>query len=264
MKILFIGDIVGKPGRRAVRELLPGIVEENRIDFVIANCENAAAGFGVTAEIVEDLNGALIDVLTSGNHIWDKKEVMGFIEDCETLLRPANYPEGAPGRGSVVMTTQGGARIGVLNLAGRIFMHPLDCPFRTADREIGILKKKADVIIVDMHAEATSEKIAMGWYLDGRVAAVLGTHTHVQTADDRILPGGTAYITDVGMTGPFDSVIGIKKDVIMQRFLMQIPNKFDVAKGDVRLQAVIVEIAPDGRAQRIQRLNVALEEGVHS
>ncbi|OHE23900.1 MAG: metallophosphoesterase [Syntrophobacterales bacterium RBG_19FT_COMBO_59_10] len=264
MKILFIGDIVGKPGRRAVRELLPGIVEENRIDFVIANCENAAAGFGVTAEIIEELNGALIDVLTSGNHIWDKKEVMGFIEDCETLLRPANYPEGAPGRGSVVMTTQGGARIGVLNLAGRIFMHPLDCPFRTADREIGILKKKADVIIVDMHAEATSEKIAMGWYLDGRVAAVLGTHTHVQTADDRILPGGTAYVTDVGMTGPFDSVIGIKKDVIMQRFLRQIPNKFDVAKGDVRLQAVIVEIAPDGRAQRIQRLNVALEEGVHS
>ena len=264
MKILFIGDIVGKPGRRAVRELLPGIVEENRIDFVIANCENAAAGFGVTAEIIEELNGALIDVLTSGNHIWDKKEVMGFIEDCETLLRPANYPEGAPGRGSVVMTTQGGARIGVLNLAGRIFMHPLDCPFRTADREIGILKKKADVIIVDMHAEATSEKIAMGWYLDGRVAAVLGTHPHVQTADDRILPGGTAYVTDVGMTGPFDSVIGIKKDVIMQRFLRQIPNKFDVAKGDVRLQAVIVEIAPDGRAQRIQRLNVALEEGVHS
>lgn len=259
MKILLIGDIVGKPGRRAVRELLPGIVEESRIDFVIANCENAAAGFGVTSEVVEELYVNHIDVLTSGNHIWDKKEVMGFVEDCETLLRPANYPDGAPGRGSVVMATRGGARIGVLNLAGRIFMHPLDCPFRAADREIGILRKKADVIIVDMHAEATSEKIAMGWYLDGRVAAVLGTHTHVQTADDRILPGGTAYITDVGMTGPFDSVIGIRKDVIMQRFLMQIPNKFDVAKGDVRLQGVIVEIAPDGRAQCIQRLNVALD-----
>lgn len=259
MKILLIGDIVGKPGRRAVRELLPGIVEESRIDFVIANCENAAAGFGVTSEVVEELYVNHIDVLTSGNHIWDKKEVMGFVGDCETLLRPANYPDGAPGRGSVVMTTRGGARIGVLNLAGRIFMHPLDCPFRIADREIGILRKKADVIIVDMHAEATSEKIAMGWYLDGRVEAVLGTHTHVQTADDRILPGGTAYITDVGMTGPFDSVIGIRKDVVMQRFLTQIPNKFDVAKGDVRLQGVIVEIAPDGRAQCIQRLNVALD-----
>jgi len=259
MKILLIGDIVGKPGRKAVRELLPGIVEEGRIDFVIANCENAAAGFGVTSEVAEELYVNHIDVLTSGNHIWDKKEVMGFVDDCETLLRPANYPEGAPGRGSVVMTTRGGARIGVLNLAGRIFMHPLDCPFRTADREIGILRKKTDVIIVDMHAEATSEKIAMGWYLDGRVAAVLGTHTHVQTADDRILPGGTAYVTDVGMTGPFDSVIGIRKDVIMQRFLSQIPNKFDVAKGDVRLQGVIVEIAPNGRAQGIQRLNVTLD-----
>jgi len=259
MKILFIGDIVGKPGRRAVRELLPDIVEESRIDFVIANCENAAAGFGVTAEIVEDLNGTQIDVLTSGNHIWDKKEVLGFVDDCETLLRPANYPEGAPGRGSVVMTTRGGARIGVLNLAGRVFMHSLDCPFRTADREIGLLRTKADVIVVDMHAEATSEKIAMGWYLDGRVSAVLGTHTHVQTADDRILPGGTAYVTDVGMTGPFDSVIGIRKDVIMERFLRQMPSKFDVAKGDVRLQGVIVEIAPDGRAHGIQRLNIPLD-----
>jgi metallophosphoesterase (TIGR00282 family) len=246
MKILFIGDIVGKPGRRAVRELLPGIIEERRIDFVIANCENAAAGFGVTAEIVEELYGAHIDVLTSGNHIWDKKEVMEFVDDYETLLRPANYPEGIP--------------VGVLNLAGRVFMHPLDCPFRTADREIEKLRKRARVIIVDMHAEATSEKIAMGWYLDGRVTAVLGTHTHVQTADERILPGGAAYITDVGMTGPFDSVIGIRKDSILQRFLMQIPNKFDIAKGDVRLQGVTVEIAPDGRAIGMERLNVSLQE----
>jgi metallophosphoesterase (TIGR00282 family) len=258
MKILFIGDVVGKPGRRAVRELLPGIVEEHRIDFVIANCENAASGFGVTAEIVEELYAAHIDVLTSGNHIWDKKEVMAFVDDCESLLRPANYPEGAPGRGSVVMPSPGGIPVGVINLAGRVFMHPLDCPFRTADREIEKLRKKTRVIIVDMHAEATSEKIAMGWYLDGRVTAVLGTHTHVQTADERILPGGTGYITDVGMTGPFDSVIGIKKDAILQKFLLQIPNKFDVAKGDVRLQGVTVDIDAEGRAVAMARLNAAI------
>lgn len=260
MKILFIGDIVGKPGRRAVRELLPGIIEERRIDFVIANCENAAAGFGVTAEIIEELYGAHIDVLTSGNHIWDKKEVMEFVDNFETLLRPANYPEGAPGRGSVVIRAPGGIPVGVLNLAGRVFMHSLDCPFRTAEREIEKLRKRARVIIVDMHAEATSEKIAMGWYLDGKVTAVLGTHTHVQTADERILPGGAAYITDVGMTGPFDSVIGINKDSILRRFLLQIPNKFDVATGDVRLQGVTVEAASDGRATVVERLDVSLEE----
>lgn len=260
MKILFIGDIVGKPGRRAVRELLPWIVEERRIDFVIANCENAAAGFGVTSEVIEELYGCRIDVLTSGNHIWDKKEIMDVAEGYETLLRPANYPAGAPGRGSVVVARPDGIRVGVINLAGRVFMNPLDCPFRTADREIEEMKNKARVIIVDMHAEATSEKIAMGWYLSGRVTAVLGTHTHVQTADDRILPGETAYITDVGMTGPFDSVIGIRKEVILQRFLLQMPNKFDVAKGDVRLQGVTVEIDPDGRAKAIERVNVSLQE----
>jgi metallophosphoesterase (TIGR00282 family) len=260
MKILFIGDIVGRPGRRAVRELLPGIVEEHRIDFVIANCENAAAGLGVTADVLEELYGVGIDILTSGNHIWDKKEVMEIADDCERLLRPANYPDGAPGQGSLVMLTRGGVDIGVINLAGRVFMHPLDCPFRTADREIDKMKKKARTILVDMHAEATSEKIAMGWYLEGRVTAVLGTHTHVQTADERILPGGTAYITDVGMTGPFDSVIGIRKEAILKRFLLQIPVKFDVAKRDIRLQGVIVEVAPDGRAHCVERLNVALRE----
>jgi len=260
MKVFFIGDIVGKPGRRAVRELLPGIIEERRIDFVIANCENAASGFGVTAEIIEELYGAHIDVLTSGNHIWDKKEVMECIDDYETLLRPANYPEGTPGRGSVVVTLPGGVSVGVLNLAGRVFMQPLDCPFRTADREIEKLRKKSRVILVDMHAEATSEKIAMGWYLDGRVAAVLGTHTHVQTADERILPEGAACITDVGMTGSFDSVIGIRKEGILQKFLLQIPNKFDVAKKDIRLQGVVVEIAQSGRAVGVERLSVSLEE----
>ena len=260
MKVLFAGDVVGKPGRRAIRELLPGIIEEQRIDFVIANCENAAAGFGVTAEIVEELFEAHIDVLTSGNHIWDKKEIMECVDDYETLLRPANYPEGVPGRGSVVVTLPGGASVGVLNLAGRVFMHPLECPFRSADREIEKLVKRTRIILVDMHAEATSEKIAMGWHLDGRVTAVLGTHTHVQTADERILRGGSAYVTDVGMTGPFDSVIGVRKENILQRFLLQIPNKFEVAKRDIRLQGVVVEIGPDGRAVNVERLNVPLAE----
>lgn len=258
MRILFIGDIVGKPGRRAVRDLLPGIIEEYRIDCVIANCENAASGFGVTREVVEELYSSRIDVLTSGNHVWDKKEVLDFIEEYETFLRPANYPAGAPGHGSVVIPTPGGIPVGVINLEGRIFMHPSDCPFRTADREIEKLKG-ASVIIVDMHAEATSEKIAMGWYLDGRVTAVLGTHTHVQTADERILPRGTAYISDAGMTGPFDSVIGIRKDTILERFLLQIPNRFDVAKGDVRLQGVLIDVGAEGRSVGITRLSVPVK-----
>ncbi len=257
MKILFIGDIVGKPGRMAVHELLPVIIAQNGIDFVIANCENAAAGFGVTAEIVQDLFSCNIDVLTSGNHIWDKKEVMNFIDEYERLLRPANYPKGAPGRGGVLTYTGGGIPVGVINLQGRIFMNPIDCPFRTADLEIEKLDK-ARIIVVDMHAEATSEKIALSWYLNGRVSAVLGTHTHVQTADERILPGGTACITDAGMTGSLDSVIGMQKDAIMNRFLLQIPNKFDVAKGDIHLQGVVVEILPDGKASDIKRLSVPL------
>lgn len=260
MKILFIGDIVGKPGRRAIRELIPDIICERRIDFVIANCENAAAGFGVTREIVEELYSNHINVLTSGNHIWDKKEIKDFAEDYKTLLRPANYPDGLPGWGSVVMPNSSGVFIGVINLAGRVFMKPIDCPFRTAEREIEKMKNAARIIIVDIHAEATSEKEAMGWFLDGRVSAVLGTHTHVQTADEDILPGGTAYITDVGMTGPFNSIIGIKKDAILERFLTQVPNKFDVAKDDVRLQGVVLDVdSKSGKAVRIERLTARLE-----
>jgi len=261
MKILFIGDIVGKPGRRAVKEILPSLIGNREIDLVIANCENAAAGFGITRDVVEELYDAHIDILTSGNHIWDKKEVLGFIEDYETLLRPANYPGLVPGKGSVLMPTAAGDYVGVLNLAGRIFMQPIDCPFVTAKKEIVRLKAKANVIIVDMHAEATSEKKALGWYLDGEVSAVLGTHTHVQTADDEVLPGGTAYISDVGMTGPFDSVIGIKKDTIIEKFLTQVPNRFDVAKGDIRLQGVLMDIdAQSGRANAIERISVKLKE----
>jgi len=258
MKILFIGDIVGRPGRIAVHELLPGIVAENSIEFVIANCENAAAGFGVTAEIVQDLFSCSIDVLTSGNHIWDKKEVMTFIDQYDKLLRPANYPKGAPGHGSVLAYAGGKMPVGVINLQGRVFMSPIDCPFRKADEEIEKMRD-AKIIVVDMHAEATSEKIALSWYLDGRVSAVFGTHTHVQTADERILPGGTACITDAGMTGPHDSVIGMQKDAITGRFLLQIPNKFDVAKKDVRLQGVIVDIGSDGKASEIKRVNARLE-----
>ena len=261
MKILFIGDIVGKPGRRAVSDLLPGLIAERGIDLVIANCENAAAGFGVTREVVEELYNSSIDVLTSGNHIWDKREVLEFITDYETLLRPANYPAKVPGTGTLLMPTAAGEYVGVLNLAGRIFMQPIDCPFETAKSKIAELRKKTKVIIVDIHAEATSEKKALGWYLDGEVSAVLGTHTHVQTADDEILPQGTAYISDVGMTGPFDSVIGIKKDAIIERFLTGIPNKFDVAKGDIRLQAVLLDVdSITGKANSIERISVKLKE----
>ncbi|PKN33244.1 MAG: TIGR00282 family metallophosphoesterase [Deltaproteobacteria bacterium HGW-Deltaproteobacteria-19] len=261
MRILFIGDIVGKPGRRAVRELLPQLVAERSVDFVIANCENAAAGFGVTREVVEDLYGYRVDVLTSGNHVWDKREVIDFIDDYETLLRPANYPDGVPGHGSIVMPASGGRYIGVLNLVGRVFMPAVDCPFRIAEREIEKIKRKTPVVFVDFHAEATSEKQALSWFLDGKVTAVVGTHTHVQTADEGIRPGGTAYITDAGMTGPFDSVIGTRKEAILERFLHQIPNRFDVAKRDVRLQGVLIDVdESNGRALKIERVSLHMED----
>ncbi|MDD5723954.1 MAG: TIGR00282 family metallophosphoesterase [Syntrophales bacterium] len=260
MKVLFIGDIVGKPGRGAVKNLLPGIVGGYGVDIVIANCENAAGGFGVTRKVVDELYNDEIDILTSGNHIWDKKEISEFIGDYETLLRPANYPTGTPGKGSVIVHNGSGTSIGVLNLEGRVFMRPLDCPFRVAEREIGALKDKTNIIIVDMHAEATSEKESLGWFLDGRVSAVLGTHTHVQTADERVLPRGTAYITDAGMTGSFDSVLGIKKEVALERFLTLLPNRYEVAKGDVRLQGVLIDIDDKtGRGLSIERLSIAME-----
>ena len=261
MKILFIGDIVGSPGRMAVRELLPPLIAKKKIDFVIANCENAAAGFGVTKKNVEELYSYHIDVLTSGNHIWNKKEVLAFIGDQERLLRPANYPSTTPGAGSVLIPLKTGEYVGVLNLAGRIFMQPIDCPFVAAKNKIAELREKTKIIIVDIHAEATSEKKALGWYLDGEVSAVLGTHTHVQTADEEILPQGTAYISDVGMTGPFDSVIGIKKEIIIERFLTQMPNKFEVAEDDIRMQGVIMNIdEASGKANSIDRISVKLKD----
>ncbi len=261
MKILFIGDIVGKPGRRALKELLPSLVARLNPGVVIANGENAAAGFGLTREIIEELFSLGIDILTTGNHIWDKKEVMDCAEDYETLLRPANYPAGAPGSGSVVYPVRDNLYLGVINLAGRVFMSLCDCPFQVAEREVERIREKTPLILVDFHAEATSEKKALAYFLAGRASAVLGTHTHVQTADEEILAGGTAYISDVGMTGPFDSVIGIKKELVLEKFLKQIPNRFEVAKGDIRLQAAVIEVdEKTGRASQIERLSIPLDK----
>lgn len=260
MLVLFIGDIMGKPGRRAIREILPGLLESRNIDLVIANCENAAGGFGVTREIVEELYSEHIDILTSGNHIWDKKEAEEFIEDYRTLLRPANYPQGVRGYGSALAAGRSGGVVGVISLMGRVFMRDIDDPFRTAQREVAVLKEKTSTIIVDFHAEATSEKQALGWFLNGEVSAVLGTHTHVQTADERILSKGTAYITDAGMTGPFDSIIGNEKEKVLERFLTGIPNRFEVARGDVHLQGVLIEIDKNtGKSTGIERINIKME-----
>ncbi len=257
MKILFIGDIFGQPGRRIVKETLPKLVEEYSPDLVLANGENAAAGFGITPPLVEELLDLGIAVLTSGNHIWDKKEILPYLAEHSDsrLLRPANYPDGAPGRGLYVGKTAAGIEYAVLNLQGRVFMPSIDCPFRTADALLGRIAARVKIRIVDIHAEATSEKQALGWYLDGRVTAVVGTHTHVPTADEAVLAGGTAYITDLGMTGPYDSVIGIDKQAIILKFLNQMPGRFEVAKGDVRLSAVLIGVDPEtGRALSIRRV----------
>jgi hypothetical protein len=256
MKILFIGDIVGKPGRRAVQSLMPELVNQYAIDITVANCENAAGGFGITRDVVEELLHNNIHVLTSGNHVWDKKEAETFIDEYKTLLRPANFPSGVPGFGSVLASDASGNGIGILNLMGRVFMRPIDCPFRIAEAEIERMRASTKIILVDMHAEATSEKLALGWFLDGRVSAVLGTHTHVQTADEQILPKGTAYITDAGMTGPFDSIIGVHKESVVERFLTGMPSRFDVAKKNVRLQGVVIDVdEATGRSRSIERIN---------
>jgi metallophosphoesterase (TIGR00282 family) len=257
MKILFIGDIVGHPGRRMVKEALPGLVEEYSPDLILANAENAAGGFGITPPLVAELLDMGIAVLTSGNHIWDRKEIVSYLTEHADgrLLRPANYPGQAPGHGHYVGKTRSGLSYAVLNLQGRVFMPSIDCPFRTADVLLAAIPPDIKIRIVDMHAEATSEKQAMGWYLDGRVTAVLGTHTHIPTADETILPQGTAYVTDLGMTGPYDSVIGIEKHSVIQKFLNQIPARFEVAKGGVRLSAALLEADPQtGRAVSIQRI----------
>ena len=255
MKILFIGDIVGKAGREAVEKRMPAVISQSRIDFTIANAENASGGYGITPDTAENLLSLGIDCLTSGNHVWDKKESTPYLERQPRLLRPLNYPE-APGKGFYIGESPSGIPIVVLNIQGRIFMPPIDCPFRSAKRFLSQLSGKK-IIVVDMHAEATSEKTALGTYLDGEVSAVIGTHTHVQTADERILPKGTAYITDVGMTGSFDSIIGMEKEKSIQRIITQQPRPIKPAKKCAGLNGVIIEIDHEtGGSLSIERLSL--------
>ncbi|HET7826271.1 MAG TPA: TIGR00282 family metallophosphoesterase [Anaeromyxobacter sp.] len=263
MKLLFLGDVFGKPGRQAVQRLVPKLIAKEGIDLVVANAENVASGAGVTPDAAEELLAAEVDLLTSGNHIWSKREIVAYLErPGSRLLRPANYPPGTPGRGRAVVSTPDGRKLGVVNLEGRVFMRPLEDPFRTAVAEVEALRAEgAKAILVDMHCEATSEKNAMGWFLDGKVSAVLGTHTHVQTADARVLPGGTAYVTDVGMCGPWDSIIGVKKELVIERFLTGRPVSFEPGKRDVWLQGAIVDIDEgSGLARSISRVQEKLPE----
>ena len=257
MKLLFIGDIVGKVGRMTTKALLPAVVDRYKIDFVVANGENAAGGFGITDKIVSELLGYGVHVITTGNHVWDKKEFITQISKEDRLLRPMNYPPGVPGYGSIVYPHSNGEKVGVLNISGRVFMSNIDCPFRTAKSEVEKLSTTTKMIIIDFHGEATSEKIAFGYFMDGKVSAIIGTHTHVQTADEKILSGGTAYITDVGMTGPEDSIIGIEKEQVIHRFLTNIPVRFETAKGEGIFSASVVDInEKTGKATAIQRLQL--------
>jgi metallophosphoesterase (TIGR00282 family) len=257
MKLLVIGDIMGEPGRRIIARRLPKLIAQERIDLVIGNGENVAGGFGITEELAKDLFGMGFAAITLGNHAWDKKETADYIVREPRLLRPANYPEDVPGQGSVVVETARGERLAIIQVMGRVFMPTLDCPFRAAERELARVKADTPAVLVDMHAEASSEKMAMGHFLDGRVSAVVGTHTHVQTADEQILPNGTAYITDIGMTGPLDSVIGIKKELAIEKFLTGMPRRFEVAAGPAVLCAVVVDIDSIlGKATRIERVRI--------
>ncbi|MCK4910319.1 MAG: TIGR00282 family metallophosphoesterase [Thermodesulfovibrionales bacterium] len=257
MKVLFVGDIVGKPGRMALKALLPGITDSHGVELVIVNGENSAAGFGITKKVGNELFAIGVHVVTSGNHIWDKKEALEYLDSEQKVIRPLNYPPGVPGFGSVVHESASGAKVAVINLAGRVFMPPLDCPFRKLEAELDRLGDSVDMVIVDFHAEATSEKVAMGQYFDGKVSAMLGTHTHVQTADECVLPGGTAYITDVGMSGPVNSVIGVDSKRIFERFLTHVPVRFEVAHGPSMLCAVVVDIdEKTARARSIERIQL--------
>ena len=256
IRVLYIGDVVGQPGRRALHQKLEHVVDREKIDFTIVNVENAAGGFGVTQSIAEEVLDLGVDVMTTGNHVWDKKETAGYIVKENRLLRPANYPSGTPGAGWITVKA-GPHRVTVINLMGRVFMHPIDCPFRGAEAILETVARETPIRLVDFHCEATSESIAMGWWLDGKVSAVVGTHRHVQTADERVLPGGTAYITDLGMTGPTDGVIGVDRDQILQRFLSQMPIRFETAKGPAALHGVVITVDPEtGRASAIERLRV--------
>ncbi len=258
LTVLCVGDVFGEPGRRAIQLLLPKIRKQHEVDLAVVNVENAAAGAGVTPPIARAFLEQGVDVMTSGNHIWDKREIVEYIVKENLLLRPANYPPGTPGAGSIVVKA-GPHKVAVLNVMGRVFLPQLDCPFRKSDEEVARLSQETPIIIVDAHCEATSESQALGWYLDGRVSAVVGTHRHVQTADERLLPKGTAYITDLGMTGPTESVIGVDPEIALSRFLTQMPNRFEPAKGPAALHGAIIRIDPEtGRALSIERLRVPL------
>jgi 2',3'-cyclic-nucleotide 2'-phosphodiesterase len=267
MRVLFVGDIVGAPGRLIVHDRLADVVSQRQIDLVIANGENAASGFGITPRLAQELLNLGIQVITGGNHSWDRKEVLEYLPHEPRLLRPANFPEGNPGSGMYTGTAKNGMKYAVLNLQGRVFMTQIDDPFHKADSELEKITADVAFVLVDMHAEATSEKVAMGWYLDGRVTAVVGTHTHVATADERVLPQGTAYITDVGMTGPHRGVIGMDREGIIKKFLNGLPARFDVASGDVQMNCVLVETDDDGppnaagrlRARAIERLRFSID-----
>lgn len=258
MRVLLIGDIVGRPGRDAIKDLLPVLRKEEEVHFVIANAENAAGGSGVTPQIADELFKYGIDVMTTGDHIWNKREIVDYLDKNNSLLRPANYPAGAPGFGSCV-ANKNSLKVGVINLAGRVFMDSIECPFKVVRQEIEKIKDKTKIIFVDIHAEATSEKVALGWYLDGVVSCVFGTHTHIQTADERILPKGTAYITYLGMTGPYDSVIGRRTEQILTRFITQLPTRFEMAEENVKLAGAVVEIDEStGKALSIKRIQKKL------
>lgn len=267
MRVLFVGDIVGAPGRLIVHDRLADVVSQRQIDLVIANGENAASGFGITPRLAQELLNLGVHVITGGNHSWDRREVLEYLPHEPRLLRPANFPEGNPGGGMYIGTAKNGMKYAVLNLQGRVFMTQIDDPFRKADCELGKIAEDVAFVLVDMHAETTSEKVAMGWYLDGRVSAVVGTHTHVATADERVLPQGTAYITDVGMTGPHRGVIGMDREGIIKRFLNGLPARFDVASGDVQMNCVLIETDDDGppnaagrlRARSIERLRFSID-----
>ncbi len=253
--VVFIGDIIGEPGRKALFLALSQIIKAKKADFVIVNGENAAAGFGITGKIAGKLHSYGVDCITSGNHIWRNSDIFKIIKEDQKLLRPANYPSGTPGRGWTIIE-KNSLKLGVLNLLGRVFMEPLESPFKIARKEVVNIKKETKNIIVDFHGEATSEKVAMGWHLDGMVSAIIGTHTHVQTADECILPGGTAYITDAGMTGPFDSIIGMKKGNALRKFVTLMPSKFTVAENDIRINGVVVYIDREtGKSKMIERIN---------
>ena len=260
MKLAFLGDVVGRGGRRAAAHAVAAIKEEHGIDLTIANLENAAGGFGITAKAVNELDRAGVDFYTSGNHIWDKKEGVGLLDERKNIVRPANYPGNAPGRGFRVIE-RNGIPVAILNIQGRVFMPPIDCPFRTIDACLDKIGSGCPVKLVDIHAEATSEKIAMGWYLDGKVSLVLGTHTHVRTGDARILPGGTGYVTDVGVTGSHDSVLGVTKEIVIKRFLEMRPARFEIATKDLRCDYVVADIDEStGKTRSIEHLQMKVED----